>query len=263
MAAAGDDHLAAPQQAELGRPSTGTRTPGLVDCNASSASGGSPPPRTDGSCPARGAERWALTQSAAIEVKRVRGKGRGVFARRSIAEGEVIESCPVLVVPAEEVRNGAAWTRLGEYRFDWGRGTVALALGYGSLYNHSYEPNAHYEDIGGRTKLFVALRDIQRGEEITVNYNGEPEDRSPVWFDVIDDPGPGEAGATGGHGGVPEAPYPSGAQRAGPGEPLATRAASVAHDSNASASASTCGTSSSELNVCRSLGRNGPISPAE
>ena len=128
----------------------------------------------------------ALTQSDAIVVKKVKGKGRGVFARRAIAEGEVIESCPVLVVQAEEVRNGTAWTRLGEYCFDWGRGTVALALGYGSLYNHSYEPNARYEDIGGRTKLFVAIRDIETGEEITVNYNGEPGDRSPVWFEVVE-----------------------------------------------------------------------------
>jgi uncharacterized protein len=142
----------------------------------------------------------ALSQSQAIVVKQVRGKGRGVFARRAIPEGEVIETCPVLVVPTVEVRSGTAWTRLGEYCFEWGRGTVALALGFGSLYNHSYEPNARYEDIGGRTKLFVALRDIAAGEEITVNYNGEPKDRSPVWFDVIDGGPPGEAGSVDGRG---------------------------------------------------------------
>ena len=129
----------------------------------------------------------ALTQSDAIVVKKVKGKDRGVFARRAIAEGEVIETCPVLVVQAEDVRDGtAAWTRLGEYCFDWGRGSVALALGYGSLYNHSFEPNARYDDVGRRTKLFVAIRTIDAGEEITVNYNGHPEDRSPVWFEVVE-----------------------------------------------------------------------------
>ena len=128
----------------------------------------------------------ALTQSVAVEVRQVKGKGRGVFARRSIPEGEVIETCPVLVLPAEQVGDDPARHALAAYIFEWGPGTVALALGYGSLYNHSQQPNARYEDIGGRTKLFVALRDIAPGEEITVNYNGEPENRTLVWFEVIE-----------------------------------------------------------------------------
>jgi len=31
---------------------------------------------------------------------------------------------------------------------------------------------------------FVAIRDIDTGEEFTVNYNGNIHDKSPVWFDV-------------------------------------------------------------------------------
>ena len=49
-----------------------------------------------------------LTQSDAIEVKRVRGKGRGVFARRPIGAGEVIETCPVLVLPAGSIEDVSA-----------------------------------------------------------------------------------------------------------------------------------------------------------
>ena len=128
----------------------------------------------------------AFTQSDAIEVKRVKGKGRGVFARRPIRRGEVIERVPVLVLPVAEVKNAANWTGLARYCFHWGEGTLALALGYGSLYNHSYHPNACYDDAGGPTKVFTALRDIEPGEEITVNYNGEPEDRSPVGFEVVE-----------------------------------------------------------------------------
>ena len=128
----------------------------------------------------------ALRQSDKVEVRRVRGKGRGVFARRPIEAGEVIESCPVLVLPARQIGDDPGRHALADFTFAWGRGTVALALGYGSLYNHSYEPNARYEDLGKRTKLFVALRDIAAGEEITVNYNGEPHDRSPVWFQVVE-----------------------------------------------------------------------------
>jgi SET domain-containing protein len=127
-----------------------------------------------------------IQQSDAIEIRNARGKGRGVFARRAIRKGEEIERVPVLVMPAKDVKHGPDYTTLGVYCFHWERGKVAVALGYGSLYNHSYEPNARYEDVGGRTKLFVAIRDIAAGEEITVNYNGEPGDRSPVWFDVIE-----------------------------------------------------------------------------
>ena len=51
---------------------------------------------------------------------------------------------------------------------------MALALGHGSLYNHSFRPNARYDDVGPQTKEFTAMRDIAPGQEITVNYNGEP-----------------------------------------------------------------------------------------
>src|SRR5262249_50306245 len=77
----------------------------------------------------------AFTHSDAIEVKRARGKGRGVFARRLIREGEVIERVPVIVLPLDE---GDTGTVLPAYCFTWSRNSVALALGYGSLFNHSY-----------------------------------------------------------------------------------------------------------------------------
>jgi uncharacterized protein len=125
----------------------------------------------------------ALTHTDMIEVKRVKGKGRGVFARRPISAGEVIERVPVLVLPYTENE----WeSGLAPYYFAWGEGTVALALGYGSLYNHSYKPNARYDDVGQMTKVFTALRDIAAGEEVTVNYNGDPADRGKLSFKVIE-----------------------------------------------------------------------------
>ena len=124
-----------------------------------------------------------MKQSDLIEVKRIKGKGRGVFARRLIRKGQVIETVPVIVLPAEEVGDGSA---MMSYCFEWGRGRMALALGYGSLYNHSYRPNARYDDVGPKTKEFTALRDIEPGEEITVNYNGTPRSRAAVWFEVVE-----------------------------------------------------------------------------
>lgn len=128
----------------------------------------------------------ALTHSAAIEVRVIRGKGRGVFARCLIREGDVIERVPVVVLDADELRNSEGWSGLASYCFLWDTGRYALALGYGSLYNHSYQPNARYDDAGRMTKVFTALRDIAPGEEITVNYNGDPDDLSPVGFEVIE-----------------------------------------------------------------------------
>ena len=127
-----------------------------------------------------------LSQSDAIEVKRVKGKGRGVFARRFISKGEVIERVPVIVMAAQDFENGLSGTALANYCFAWGEGKVALALGYGSIYNHSYRPNARYDDVGLQTKHFTAIRRIAPGEEITVNYNGEPRRRGAVWFDVVE-----------------------------------------------------------------------------
>ena len=32
------------------------------------------------------------------------------------------------------------------------------------------------------TISFFAHRDIAQGEEITTNYNGDPESQAPIWF---------------------------------------------------------------------------------
>lgn len=129
-----------------------------------------------------------FSHSDLVEVRQIPRKGRGVFARCAIAEGQEIERVPVLVLPSSEVDESEEWAGLSGYWFYWGRGRLALALGYGSLYNHSYAPNARYLDVGKRTKVFLALRDIASGEEITINYNGDPADTSPVGFDVVDSP---------------------------------------------------------------------------
>lgn len=127
-----------------------------------------------------------IHHSELVEVKRVKGKGRGVFARRWIPKGEIIERVPVVVFPVDESsEEGPAWDHLASYCFEWGRGTAGLALGYGSLYNHSFAPNAEYEDEEPRTKVFRALRDIAAGEEITINYNGSPRSRVAVDFQVV------------------------------------------------------------------------------
>ncbi len=111
--------------------------------------------------------------------------GRGVFAARDIGAGEIIEICPVLLFPKAQLPH-VRQTMLDDYYFDWGNegDMFALALGYGSIYNHDYDANADYDmDFDAETLDILALRDIPAGEEITINYNGFPGDRSKVWFE--------------------------------------------------------------------------------
>ena len=111
-----------------------------------------------------------------------------MFALRSFMKGELIEAAPVIDMPQTE-RNYIEKTKLLEYFFNWGEKNKdpAICLGYGSLYNHSYSPNAKFiNNLDNRTIDFYALRDIQQGEEITVNYNGDPNCKSDVWFDVLE-----------------------------------------------------------------------------
>jgi len=125
-----------------------------------------------------------LFPSELIEVRRSPGRGRGVFARQFIPEGTVIERVPMIVFPEKELETEEGFSALYNYVFEWGRGTVAIALGCGSIYNHSYSPNARYDDAAQRTKVYTAIKDISAGEEITINYNGDPDNYSPLEFAV-------------------------------------------------------------------------------
>lgn len=124
-----------------------------------------------------------MQHSDLVYVKRIAGKGRGVFARKPIRKGTIIEQVPVLVIPIRELVGGLKNPILQKYFFMWTRGNVAISLGYGSLYNHSYCPNADYEYRPG-VLIYRALRRIAAGAEITINYNGEPNRRDPVGFVV-------------------------------------------------------------------------------
>lgn len=117
-----------------------------------------------------------------IQVRETGGKGRGVFALVPFAPGDPIEEAPVIAYPAAQ-KELIGRTALADYPFDWSDGGEAIVLGFGSIYNHSYRPNARYRKNFDRLTIdFIALRAIAANEEITVNYNGVPEDRSPLWF---------------------------------------------------------------------------------
>lgn len=107
---------------------------------------------------------------------------RGVFATRDIKKGEMLHEAPVIPYPNEQHIH-IEKTLLADYAFEYGANHTAMLLGYGMLFNHSYEPNAIYDiHFESHSFKFYAYRDIQAGEEILINYNGDVDDDAPLWF---------------------------------------------------------------------------------
>jgi uncharacterized protein len=114
-----------------------------------------------------------------LHIKKTPGKGRGVFAARDIKRGEIIETAPVILMPDENVE----WiekTALADYYYLWGESQIALALGWGSLYNHSPSANvSFYPDTDTTTMIYRARRRIRKDEELTIDYE------CILWFDPV------------------------------------------------------------------------------
>jgi hypothetical protein len=115
-----------------------------------------------------------------MSIKRFYGKGRGVVADVDYTEGDLIETCHVILgkcaVGDQNPFQG--------YVFRWSKTQVALLLGAGSLYNHSYNPNVRV--VVDKPILqchLLALRDIRAGEELCFSYTGR-KNKADLGFKV-------------------------------------------------------------------------------
>lgn len=121
-----------------------------------------------------------------IIMKETLKMGRGIFAKQNIKKGSIVELCPVIVCLSEDSTH-IDKTFLYNYYFSWGekKELVGIALGFGSIYNHSFCPNAVYEkDFIKNILVIRALNDIAEGDEIFTNYNGDPKNQKKLWFEV-------------------------------------------------------------------------------
>ncbi|MEK7168952.1 MAG: SET domain-containing protein-lysine N-methyltransferase [Patescibacteria group bacterium] len=122
-------------------------------------------------------------QRITIQQSKV-AKGLGIFADEDIEKGELIEKAPLLLMSVKEFEH-IKKTKLYYYFFEYTNKHFAIALGYGSLYNHSYRPNARYlYNYKNKHFKIVAIKGIKKGEEILFNYNYYPDDQTPLddWY---------------------------------------------------------------------------------
>lgn len=123
-----------------------------------------------------------IKKTSALYVAPSPISGRGVFSYEDIQKGDIIELCPVILIPEKQLQD-LDQTELFNYYFFWNHGQAAVVLGYGSIYNHAVANNADYEmDYVHDTLDIYCLKDITAGVEITISYVSAPDDT--LWFDV-------------------------------------------------------------------------------
>jgi SET domain-containing protein len=121
-----------------------------------------------------------------LYFKKAATKGRGVFTKEKIRAKIIVEESPVIVMSSNE-RKLLDKTLLHDYIFEWGddKRKCCMALGFVPLYNHSYESNCEYfMDFEKETIQIKTVRSIEKGEELTINYNGNWNDSKKIWFDA-------------------------------------------------------------------------------
>ena len=125
------------------------------------------------------------TQMPGLFLMNDEEKGRCVHTASPISKGDLIEVCPVIVFSPHDLEKIHS-THLHDYYFLWGedRKSGAIALGFGSLYNHSKNANAEFEiDLIDNQIRFFCIQPIPPGDEITISYVDD-DYRSDIklWF---------------------------------------------------------------------------------
>mmetsp|Transcript_16948 Transcript_16948/g.16617 ORF Transcript_16948/g.16617 Transcript_16948/m.16617 type:complete len:249 (-) Transcript_16948:25-771(-) len=130
-----------------------------------------------------------------LKVKEVEGKGQGLFAKRLIKQGQLCSLYSGTLIPHYKV---------DRRRWEFNSNTIEAdpnfsidvpspyhkleeySASLGHKANHSFEPNSKYVFLFhpkfGDIMSVVATKDIESGEEITVNYGYSKHARGPKWY---------------------------------------------------------------------------------
>jgi len=125
-----------------------------------------------------------MHQIPGLYIFKTATRGRGVFTSTALEKGDMIEICPLIIIPPNEVA-AIHQTVLHDYYFLWTDpiDSACIALGFGSLYNHNPLNNAEvFMDVETNEIEFRACKKIIAGDEIFIDYNDGS--KHPVWFEM-------------------------------------------------------------------------------
>lgn len=121
---------------------------------------------------------------ADYELRRTEHKGWGIFALRDFIENELVETAPVIVMTAAEMKL-LNKTKLHDYIFHWENGGCCMAMGNVPIFNHAAPSNCEYfQDYENELIEIKTVIAVKAGEELTINYNGDADTKKEVWFTV-------------------------------------------------------------------------------
>ena len=124
--------------------------------------------------------RYNAKMNTDIYVAQSSFGGSGVFARKAISKGQLIEMCPVIVIPSDQ-RAQLQQPPLSRYLLDWENNQGAIALGFGSLYKQSTTPNAYLINNSPVERIQIyALNNISQDDEITLCYDHDGKNHPPA-----------------------------------------------------------------------------------
>lgn len=107
-----------------------------------------------------------------LTVKNFKGMGRGLVATQDIKKGTVIEVSHVLVFSKFDYASDS--DLLSRYFYAW-KDEAALALGYGSLFNHSDTENVTWTcNYKKNTITYKTTKVVKKGEQLFLNYGYNP-----------------------------------------------------------------------------------------
>lgn len=105
-------------------------------------------------------------------VKKNKQFGRYVVTTENIRKGQIVELSELIVISKADAKL-IHKTILNAYVYAYKINGIAVALGIGSLFNHSSEPNLAYKLQNEKMK-FTAKRNISAGEQLFIDYGYDP-----------------------------------------------------------------------------------------
>lgn len=111
-----------------------------------------------------------------ITVKKSKKFGRGVFASIDLKPNVLVEKSPLILIPKEDIIKIEA-SVLDNYVYEFKDG-LAVALGMGSLFNHSDKPNVQWKILRKeQCVIFWTDQDIKAGDQLFIDYGYNPLDK--------------------------------------------------------------------------------------